>query len=68
MEKDWVKIYTSPDEHKIALVKAVLDDHLMEIVEINRKDSSYPGFGEVELYIHKNDFDKAIEIIISNEL
>lgn len=69
MEKDWVKIFTTPFEHKAALAKAALNDQGMEVVQISKKDSSYPGFGgEVELYIHKNDFDRAIEIIITKEL
>jgi hypothetical protein len=46
----------------------VLKDHQIDVVEINKKDSSYLNFGEIELYIHPQHFDEAIEIIIKNEL
>lgn len=68
MEKDWIKIYTSTDFFKVSIVKSVLADHLIEAIQINKKDSSYLNFGEIELYIHSNQFDEAIEIIIKNEL
>lgn len=68
MEKDWVKIYTSSDTLKASLVSAVLKDHHIDVVQFNKKDSSYLTFGEVELYIHPAYFDQAIEIIIKNEL
>lgn len=68
MEKDWIKIYTSDNMQKAAIVSAVLKDHHIEVVELNKKDSSYLNFGEIELYIHRNKFDQAIEILIKNEL
>ncbi len=68
MEKNWVKIYTSTDMFKVSLVKSVLADHSIDAIEMNKKDSSYLNFGEIELYIHNNQFDEAIEIIIKNEL
>jgi hypothetical protein len=68
MEKDWVKIYTSQDALKASIIKAVLNDHHIDVVQLNKKDSSYLTFGEIELYIHPVYFDEAIEIIIKNEL
>jgi type III secretory pathway lipoprotein EscJ len=68
MEKGWVKIYTSHDQYRASLVTAVLKDHHIEVVQLNKKDSSYLSFGEIELYIHQEYFDQAIEIIIKNEL
>lgn len=68
MEKNWVKIYTSTNAFKSSVVKSVLNDHQIEVIEMNKKDSSYQNFGEIELYIHASYFDEAIEIIIKNEL
>lgn len=68
MEKNWVKIYTSTNNYKTALVTTLLKDHAIDVVELNKKDSSYQNFGEIELYIHPKDFDEAIEIIIKNEI
>lgn len=68
MERDWIKIYTSSSLHKALIVEAVLKDHEIDVVQLNKQDSSYLNFGEIELYIHPSSFDRAIELIIKNEL
>jgi hypothetical protein len=68
MERDWIKIYTSSNLHKASIVEAVLKDHEIDVVQLNKQDSSYLNFGEIELYIHPSSFDRAIELIIKNEL
>lgn len=67
MESNWVKIYTSNNFHKAELVRHVLIDHEIEAVLMNKQGFPYQ-LGEVEVYIHQQDFDQAIEIIIKNEL
>ncbi len=68
MNSSWVKIYTSNNFMKAEIVRQVLTDHEMEPVLMNKQDSAYKLFGEVEVYIQQAHFDKAIEIIIQNEL
>ncbi len=67
MEAGWVKIYTSADFFKSEIVKQVLIDHEIDIIIINKQGFPY-RIGEVEVYIHENDFQKALEIIVKNEL
>ena len=67
METGWVKIYTSADFFKSELVRQVLTDHEIEAIIINKQGFPY-RIGEVEVYIHEDDFQKALEIIIKNEL
>ncbi len=67
MEAGWVKIYTSADFFKSELVRQVLVDHEMEAIIINKQGFPY-RIGEVEVYIHEADFQKALEIIVKNEL
>ena len=67
METGWVKIYTSADFFKSELVRQVLTDHEIEEIIINKQGFPY-RIGEVEVYIHEDDFQKALEIIIKNEL
>jgi uncharacterized protein (DUF1919 family) len=67
MEAGWVKIYTSPDFFKSELVRQVLIDHEIEAIIINKQGFPY-RIGEIEVYIHEDDFQKAIEIIVKNEL
>lgn len=68
MEKNWSKIYTHVDENRLHILESVLKDHHIQVVRLNKKDSSYLNFGEIELYVHENDFEKALEIIIKNDL
>ena len=67
MTKGWVKIYTSFDFFKSEIVRQVLIDHEIEAVILDKQGFPYK-LGDVEVYIHEANFDKAIEIIISNEL
>ncbi len=67
MEAGWVKIYTSADFFKSELVRQVLIDHEMEAIIINKQGFPY-RIGEIEVYIHEDDFQKALEIIVKNEL
>jgi len=67
MEAGWVKIYTSADFFKSELVRQVLIDQEMEAIIINKQGFPY-RIGEVEVYIHEDDFQKALEIIVKNEL
>ncbi|MFA6944882.1 MAG: DUF2007 domain-containing protein [Pedobacter sp.] len=67
METGWVKIYTSADFFKSELVRQVLIDHEIEAILINKQGFPY-RIGEAEVYIHKDNFQKALEIITENEL
>lgn len=67
MTKGWVKIYSSFDFFKSEIVRQVLIDHEIEAVILDKQGFPYK-LGDVEVYIHEANFDKAIEIIISNEL
>ncbi len=63
MEKDWeiakvfIKLYLAE------IAKEVLADNNIESVIINKKDSSYQSFGDIELYVNKNNIEKAKELI-----
>jgi len=54
MEKDWVLVYTAGQMFQAEIFKNVLGDHGIEAVIINKMDSSYQAFGEIEVYV-KND-------------
>lgn len=67
MSDTWKKVYTSQQFIKSEIVRQVLVDHEIEAVLMNKQDSSYK-FGNVEIYVHPDNFDQAIAIIIQNEL
>ena len=68
MEKNWVKIYKSTNFYQSEIVKQMLLQHEIEAVLLNKQDSSYRNFGYVEVYVHQEDFDHAIELLILNQI
>jgi hypothetical protein len=59
MEKDWVQIYSTDKMFQAEIFKQVLADHKIEAVIINKMDSSYKAFGEVEVYVNNDHVIKA---------
>ena len=68
MEKDWIKIFTSSDFYRSEIVKQVLIENQIDAVLLNKQDSSYRSFGQIEVYIHQEDFSKAVEIMALNQI
>jgi len=68
MEKNWVRVYKSTNYYQSEIVKQMLIQHAVEAVLLNRQDSSYLNFGNVEVYVHQQNFDNAIELLILNQL
>ena len=68
MEKNWVKIFSSSDYYQAEIVKQMLIEHHIDAVLLNKQDSSYRTFGDIEVYIHQQDFSDAIEIMILNQI
>jgi transcription antitermination factor NusA-like protein len=68
MEKDWVKIYTSSNYYRSEMVKQALAGQNITSVILNKQDSSHRTFGNIEVYVHQEDFSNAIEIIVLNQI
>ncbi|WP_179412430.1 putative signal transducing protein [Mucilaginibacter sp. E4BP6] len=68
MEKNWVKIYKSTNFYQSEIVKQMLLQHNIPAVLLNKQDSSYRSFGNIEVYVHQEDFDHAIELLILNQI
>lgn len=65
MEKDWVLIYSNTNQYESEILSSVLKDHEIEVVTVNKQDSSY-HFGEVEIYVKRENVIKAKRIILEN--
>ena len=63
MEKNWVKIYTSPNFYRAEIIKQMLTEHQIDAVLLNKQDSSYLNFGNAEVWVHQENFSNAIELI-----
>lgn len=66
MEKDWVQIASYGLEAIAELKKAVLETSGIPAITINKSDSSY-HFGEVELYVKRDDIIRAKKILEDEE-
>lgn len=58
MDKDWVSIFSTSEEFQAEIAKGVLEENEIECVMINKKDSFY-HFGEIELYVMREDVVKS---------
>jgi len=67
VDYNWIKIYTSTDPFKIELLKGFLNENNIIAMSINKKDSSYLSFGEIELLVNEKDVMKAKALIIKQE-
>lgn len=63
MEKDWVKLYSSTSPEEVTLMKNMLEGHGILTVVMNQRDSSYPSFGDVTIFVKNTDFIKARDLI-----
>jgi len=63
MEKDWVIVYSTDKPYQAELIKRLLEDHDIDTVIINKMDSSYGTFGDVELYVKRDSILKAKKLV-----
>ena len=59
MEKGWIIAYTTRQAYQAEIFKQVLSDHEIQAQIINKMDSTYQSFGEIEVYVHHTQFLKA---------
>ena len=67
MEKNWIRIFSSTNYYQAEMVKQALTGNDIMSVLLNKQGSSHRTFGDIEVYIHQEDFSNAIEIIVLNQ-
>ncbi|MDP4281688.1 MAG: DUF2007 domain-containing protein [Bacteroidota bacterium] len=63
MDKDWIVIYSTTEPYKAEMLHSLLEMEEIESVVVNKKDSSYLMFGEVEVYVNRENLLKAKGIV-----
>ncbi|ACU58161.1 putative signal transducing protein [Chitinophaga pinensis] len=68
MEKDWVKIYYTNQIFRAEIVKGMLEENGINVVLINRLDSSYLSAlpGMAELFVHNSQEEEARRLLTEN--
>jgi hypothetical protein len=63
MEKNWTMAYTVAKLYRAELIVRKLQDNEIEALIINKKDSATMSFGNIEIYVEKDNLEAALEII-----
>ncbi len=59
MEKGWVIAYKTRLEYQAEIFKEVLSDHSIPSQVINKMDTTYKSFGDIEVYVPDTKILKA---------
>lgn len=62
-ESNWVRLYSSPSEILITLLKSKLHNSHIPAVEMRKKDTVYNVIGDIELMIPSDDLEEALIIL-----
>lgn len=62
MEDNWQLVYSTGKAFDAEIVRGLLENAGLEPIVMNKQDSSYM-FGEIEVYVHPNQYEQAIKII-----
>jgi hypothetical protein len=65
MAEDWVVVHSTTFLQGAELIKGMLHENGIEAVVMNRQDSSYVQFGEVEVLVNRNHVIRAKHLINS---
>ena len=63
MEDNWKSVYSTDKPWEAEIAKQVLFDNGIEAVIINKRDSSYLNFGDVEVFVTKDNAIPSIELL-----
>jgi len=59
---EWQSVYKDSKEHRVDIVKAILDEMGMAPVKINKTVSAH-GFGNFEIFVAPDNVLRAIRVI-----
>jgi len=62
-QQNWAKIHTTNVEYKAEIAKDLLENEGITCVIMDKKDSAYGAFGELELYVQRENVLKAKHIL-----
>ena len=58
-----IKLLSTNDANKAEITKQMLEENNIKVVLLNKQDSSYLMFGEIELYINKEQLSQAKKLL-----
>jgi hypothetical protein len=64
-QNDWIAVQSVHQLYQAEILKGRLEDEGIQAVIVNKQDSSYIAFGEIEVFVLQSDIIKA-KLIIEN--
>jgi hypothetical protein len=61
--KNWDKIFSTRDFAKASIIKGLLEENEVPVQILNKQDSSYPMFGDIQLYVPSHLYITAKQLI-----
>ena len=61
--KGWFRLYTTRSLPEASIIKGMLEENNIQVMLLNKMDSSYMSFGEIELYVPVHFKDIARHLI-----
>lgn len=59
----WHKLYTTRNAAEANIIKGMLEENQVPVVILNRQDSSYLAFGEIDLYVQPHFIEIAKQLL-----
>jgi hypothetical protein len=61
-KEQWEKVFGTNAEYQAGILKALLEEENIVSIVVNKQDSSYLSFGEIEVYVKSEDVLKAKQL------
>tara|TARA_B100000427_G_scaffold326646_1_gene335708 strand:+ start:1143 stop:1349 length:207 start_codon:yes stop_codon:yes gene_type:complete len=58
-----IKLLSTENLNEAEITRQMLEENSVDVVLLNKQDSSYLMFGNIELYVKENQLKKAISLI-----
>ncbi|MBH2005552.1 MAG: DUF2007 domain-containing protein [Sphingobacteriia bacterium] len=59
----WIKIFATRSIAEASIVRGMLEENQVPVQQLNKQDSSYLNFGDIELYVPAHLKDTAVQLV-----
>lgn len=66
--ESWKKIFATRNPAEASIIQGMLEENEMPVQVMNKQDSSYLNFGDIELYVPAHLVETARQLIAQNLL
>ncbi len=64
----WQKVYATRNSAEASIIQGMLEENNVPVQIMNKQDSSYLNFGDIELYVPGHLFEMAKQLVEKNLL